>query len=36
MNKHIAKISKGMKALRKALKRAWKSPFFRARYHYVR
>ena len=28
MNKHIAKISKGMKALRKALKRAGKSPVF--------
>ena len=36
MNKHIAKISKGLKALRKALKSAWNSPFFRARYHYVR
>lgn len=36
MSRHIAKISKGFKALRKALKRARKSPFFRARYHYVR
>lgn len=36
MNKHIAKITKGAKALRRAVKRAWKSPFFRARYHYVK